>query len=126
MFYEMKKKEFENSRLRELLEKLKIKYEISDCTLPNEKEKMLHIEFFSLSESQKEQILDTLEKIYGPESIKRDKDGNGIPDYIDNLPPEMIEKRHKKWDDRGHTIKEEFIGFVTGENEAEDVTYESR
>lgn len=126
MFLELKKKDFENQKLKELFEKLKVKYEVSDCTLPEEKERMLHIEFYELSEAQKEQIVDTLEKIYGPDSIRRDKDGNGIPDYIDNLGPEFIEKRHRKWDDKMHTVKEELIGFATGANTEEEVTYDGR
>lgn len=127
MFLEISKKKFEKSKMRELFENMNIQYEISDCTLPDEKEMMLHIEFSNLSVPQKEKIENLLENIYGEDTVNKDRDGNGVPDYLDNIDqPEVIEKRHRKWDDRMHTAGEETKGFITGANTEEDVTYESR
>lgn len=127
MFLEISKKKFEENKMRDLLENMNIQYEISDCTLPDEKEMMIHIEFSNLSEPQKNKIENLLENVYGKDSVNKDKDGNGIPDYLDNLDGTgVIEKRHRKWDDRMHTPGEEAKGFVTGANTEEEVTYENR
>lgn len=127
MFLEISKKRFEKSKMRELFENMNIQYEISDCTLQDEKEMMLHIEFSNLSAPQKEKIENLLENIYGEDIVNKDRDGNGVPDYLDNIDqPEVIEKRHRKWDDRMHTAGEEAKGFITGANTEEEVTYESR
>lgn len=46
-----------------------------------------------------------------------------IKKYYNKLEPGVIEKRHRKWDDKFHTIGQELKGNFTGENIEEDVEY---
>ena len=77
-----------------------IEYKESDATLPNEVIKTYHLEFPDLS---KDQLI-------------------ALNLLLDNK--KVIEKRHKPWNDSYHTLNQEIKGFMTGEAEKEDVTYE--
>lgn len=106
MFIEVKESFFRDC-LIPYLEEFNVKYIISDCTLPNEKEKIIHVEFET--ELTKEQI----EKI------------NGI--YQKNgKEKELVIKRERKWDRQYHTLKQELKGHITGQNLEEEVIYEHK
>lgn len=123
MFIEVSKKTFE--KLKKKLDEMGIEYTVSDCKLPNEKNEMVHLETSGLDHEQVKAINDFV-AVYGEQEMTIDRDGDGVADLYQKEPPVLTEKRHRKWDDRMHTLGEEAIGEITGANREEEVTYEQR
>lgn len=129
MFVEISKSAFEKLKAR--LEEMGIKYEASDCTIPGEDIKMVHLEIDgNLSPEQVTTINNQIDAIYGNDATGRennkDMDGNGIADILEDGKGQIVEKRRRTWDDKLHTPGKEAKGFITGANMEEEVTYESR
>lgn len=120
MFVEVSRKKYEE--LKEMLKEMGIDFEASDCTLPGDKEQMVHVEIAGpkiLTTQQVQQI----NQIFGVATLTEDKDGNGRPDYLD-AEPQYVERRHRKWDDKMHTLGQEALGYFTGKSTEETVTVE--
>ena len=66
MFVELSRKEYD--KLRPFLKEKGVRYEPSDCTLPGEKEQMVHIEFDTLTDNMvtviNQKIDSILEEVY--------------------------------------------------------------
>jgi hypothetical protein len=125
MFVEVKRSMYE--RLKKVLQELGVSYEPSDCTLPGDKEQMVHIEIVStLTERQRLVIDKELEEMFGRADIGIDKDGNEIPDYLEEEEGKVVERRTRKWDQKMHTLSADAAAWFTGKNEEEEVTYESK
>ena len=105
--------------LKKELEKRNIQFEASDCTLPGEKEKMFHIEMINLSMEQTTMIANFVTALFEKESEKHKE---VVRTEEENEKPKEVRKR--EWDKKPHTLKEEVVGYMTGENMKETVTYE--
>lgn len=128
MFVEISKTQFE--KLKPRLQELGIRYEVSDCTLPEEERIMLHIEFLGELSSDQVRIINAdLDAIYGLDSAGRehgrDLDEDGIPDRLEK-DVEVVEVRRRPWEETGHGLIAEAKGFITGQAQEEEVTYETR
>jgi len=127
-------------KLKQYLIEQGIYFESSDCTLPNEKIQMIHIEFadgLELSNEQKNTINNIIDQainkvisqsdraklLSANEDPLRDTDGDGLSDKLEiildnegNIP----EHKHKSWNDQLHTPMQEAIGWFTGEADKEE------
>lgn len=126
MFLEISESIYES--LKEVLHREGIFYEVSDCTIPGETERTFHLEFEKTMTTEQISLINNqidifYEKFYKNKELVKDKNENGVPDYLE---PEdkVVEKRRHKWDDTYHTPKQEFLGFFTGKNEEEEIVYE--
>lgn len=128
MFVEITKKVYEE--LKPSLIQMNVNYEVSDCTLPQDSVAMVHLRFTGiLSNAEIEKINKQIDYIYGEATteqvLKKDLDGNGIADVLENS-SKVTEVRRRKWDDKVHTPGQEFAGYFTGANQEEEVFYESK
>lgn len=119
MFVELTKEKYE--QLAKMLREMGIAFEASDCTLPGESVRMVHVEI--PGELRKEQI-DLINDTFGKDAMFTDRNGDGRADYLGEGIPEYRERRHRPWDDKVHTLKQEIWGYVSGKNTEETVTYE--
>lgn len=123
MFVEVTKKQYE--KMKKMLQEMGIKIEVSDCTLPKDKEQMVHIEVMGLTEKQKEQI----NEIFGIGTIMIDRDADGRDDKLEELEedeerPRVI--RRRKSDQKFQGPIKGAIDDFTGKNREEEVIYENR
>lgn len=124
MFVEISRDAFE--KMKKHLQEMGIAFEVSDCTLPGEKAAQVHLEVGALSQEQIYEMNNLIDYIYGKNTLERDLNGNGLPDYLEGEAPVIVEKRERKWDKRMHTLGEEAVGAFLGKNTEEEVTYESQ
>lgn len=99
MFVELQKEQAE--KLEEYLKGQGIEHKSVEIPLTRPVP-VMRIEFENLSEQQKKEILDVVTQIKGYHAPTR----------------------HRPWDDKMHTPKEEFKGWWTGEAAEEEVRYE--
>lgn len=123
MFVELSQKNFE--KLKKKLDEMGVQYEVSDCTLPGEKNMVVHVELGALPEDVTKELNTELNEIYGASASIKDYNSDGVPDYVDEISPSVVERRHRKWDDKMHTPMQEAKAWFTGENQEEEVTYET-
>lgn len=81
------------------LEEMEIPYEIKENTIPGEK-----IQSFEIT-------------------LKRDLSDSEFSE-LNRAVAKIKQTRHRKWDDRHHTLKEEAVGWFTGKNTEEEVREE--
>ena len=123
MFVEVTKKQYE--KMKKMLQEMGIKIEVSDCTLPKDKEQMVHIEVMGLTEKQKEQI----NEIFGIGTIMIDRDADGLDDKLEELEedeerPRVV--RRRKSDQKFQGPIKGAIDDFTGKNREEEIIYENR
>jgi signal recognition particle subunit SEC65 len=123
MFVEVTKKQYE--KMKKMLQEMGIKIEVSDCTLPKDKEQMVHIEVMGLTEKQKEQI----NEIFGIGTIMIDRDADGRDDKLEELEedeerPRVV--RRRKSDQKFQGPIKGAIDDFTGKNREEEIIYENR
>lgn len=98
MFVELTQKEFE--KLNNYLYDNNIPREVSDCTIPGEKTRHVHVEFDELTNEQIDGINQMitiirnqlLKEIGSVEEKTMDVDGDGRADYIEELDAEDAQK----------------------------------
>ena len=110
MFVEMTLEAWEKFK-KKLEEKGYKDYEVSDCTMPNDSIKHVHIDFGKLSK-------DIIKK------LAKDLDISYEEIAMESKTSEIKEVRTKKWDESYHMPGKEAKAFITGENMEEEVTYE--
>lgn len=121
MFTEMTQEAYEKFKAK--MEAKGISFEASDCTLPGDSTQHVHIEFGNLNVDLKKDIADEIDASYeqvaieSKEALKKAKAEKEEKDRD----AEPREERHKKWDDRMHTPREEAMGYITGAAEEEEV-----
>lgn len=153
-FVEMTKRNYE--KMKKMLEEMGVKVEIYDCTLPKDKEQMVHVDIVGLTEKQKAQINEIFDRegiivqkdipvernetnmtiqekeqfnsVFGAGTVKDDRDGDGLDD---NLEKEMEEDgpreiRRRKSDGQYVGPIKGAIDEFTGKNREEEVIYEGR
>lgn len=81
------------------IEEMRLPYEINDNTIPGEKTQSYEITF------------------------KRDLTQSEFSE-LNRAVAKIKQTRHRKWDDRHHTLKEETVGWFTGKNTEEEVREE--
>ena len=135
-FVEMTRKNYE--KMKKMLEEMGVKVEITDCTLPKDKEAMVHVDIVGLTEKQKAQINEVFAQegilvqkdipvernetnmtiqekeqfnsVFGKGSVKDDRDGDGIDD---NIEKEMEEDQGPR-EIRRRKSDQKFVGQIKG------------
>lgn len=127
MFVEMPKRHFE--KLRPYLQEQGIAYEVSDCTMPGDTEMILYVKLPEFGQGLSQYQIDIINNkidsyLFEDKELakERDRDGDGISDYAEDLPQEERQPvRRKPWQDRMHTPLGEAVGYFTGESEREEI-----
>lgn len=116
MFVEITRRNYE--KMKRMLEEMGVKFVVTDCTLPKDREKMVHIEINGLTPENIKQINET----FGRDTIEVDYDGNGIPDRLDELSGEEIrEVRRRKSDQQYSGPIRSAVGYLSGKDQEEEV-----
>lgn len=131
MFVELTKEAWE--KLQKKLDKLGIGYETSDCTLPNDSISHVHIEFGNLTKVKAEEISKEIDTAYAEIAQQSILEAQMISEQLMKQAEEEKEinaqandpkeHRHRKWDDRYHTLGEELMAAALGKNVEEEVEY---
>ena len=108
MFVEMTEEAFNKFKLK--IDEMKLQYSVYDCTLPTDTVPHVHVKFGD-AEISKTRI----------EALAKNVD---VAYQLVAEESKVTVKREKPWDKRQHTVTEEIEGYITGENEKEEVMYE--
>lgn len=120
MYIELSRTRYEDLKKR-LLE-MGIEFKATDCTIPGDKEQMVHIEVGQLTPLQ----IKNINEAYGQDTILVDLDSNGTPDYLEEQ-PELVEKREKTTpSDDSVSLKAAVRTFLGEETEKVTTVYEER
>lgn len=114
MFVEMSLQAWEKLKKR-LEEKGITSYTVSDCTMKNDHTQYVHIDFGVLSKETIKNIAKDLDVSY-EELAQESKENLGG----------VTEVRKRKWDESYHMPGTEAMGFLTGANTEEEVTYQEQ
>lgn len=94
-----------------------------DRFLETDKERALKIKEYLDVEQIKYTTSNIHELVHFDVENITDEQAKNIKKYYEQLSPNPIEKRHRKWDEKYHTLSEEIKGEITGANREEEVEY---
>lgn len=120
MYIELSRTKYE--KMKGLLLELEITFQATDCTIPGDKEQMVHVEVGQLTPLQIKNINDA----YGQDTIPVDLDMDGVPDYIEEA-PELVEVRRKvSPSDKTASLKAAIGTYLGKKTEEVSVVYEEK
>lgn len=120
MYIELSREKYE--KMKGLLLEMGVIFRATDCTIPGDKEQMVHVEVGQLTPLQ----IKNINEAYGQDTIPVDRDGNGVSDYIEEV-PELVEVRKKVTPSERSASLTAAVGTFAGkETEEVSVVYEEK
>ena len=113
MFVEMSREAY--LKIADKLKSNNYQFEVSDCTLPDDNEQYVHIEFMNLTEANIRDIAKELDLTYAQLAEESRKEEEITKEELADK-DEHKETAHNKWEDEYHTPLQEMKGYLTGKS----------